>query len=394
MNEAAPPPSGTTVAAPMPGAQPMPLRPDERPSAGVVPAPPVIRGGLSPLNRRRLANFRANRLGYWSFVIFAVLFVVSLFAEFIANDKPLLVSYKGEEVRRLPRRHGLSLAGDPQGDHRERLGDLAADPVLLRYDQREPADPLPLPADLDALRRPVQAGGRTPRRHGLRRHSLALARHRQHDPRRPRPRDLRLPHLGAVRADPGRRVLGHRCPGRGGAGLFRRLGRSRLPALHRGLGRYSDPLPHHHHLGLHRAGLLRAARHHAALLVGGAGERGARRIPAGAQFRIRARRPGARPVERADHARPPAAQRHGRDPDLHAVHPERLDHHPHLPRLPRLRPAPGSPSLGELLAQGKDNLTAPWLGLTGFVVIAAMLSLLVFAGEAVRDAFDPRKTFA
>jgi microcin C transport system permease protein len=55
---------------------------------------------------------------------------------------------------------------------------------------------------------------------------------------------------------------------------------------------------------------------------------------------------------------------------------------------------PGSPSLGELLAQGKDNLTAPWLGLTGFVVIAAMLSLLVFAGEAVRDAFDPRKTFA
>ena len=54
---------------------------------------------------------------------------------------------------------------------------------------------------------------------------------------------------------------------------------------------------------------------------------------------------------------------------------------------------PGSPSLGELLAQGKDNLTAPWLGLTGFLVIAVMLSLLVFAGEAVRDAFDPRKTF-
>ena len=54
---------------------------------------------------------------------------------------------------------------------------------------------------------------------------------------------------------------------------------------------------------------------------------------------------------------------------------------------------PGSPSLGELLAQGKDNLTAPWLGLSGFLVIAAMLSLLVFAGEAVRDAFDPRKTF-
>jgi microcin C transport system permease protein len=54
---------------------------------------------------------------------------------------------------------------------------------------------------------------------------------------------------------------------------------------------------------------------------------------------------------------------------------------------------PGSPSLGELLAQGKNNLQAPWLGITGFAVLALMLSLLIFIGEAVRDAFDPRKTF-
>jgi microcin C transport system permease protein len=53
---------------------------------------------------------------------------------------------------------------------------------------------------------------------------------------------------------------------------------------------------------------------------------------------------------------------------------------------------PGSPSLGNLLAQGKENLQAPWLGITGFIVVAALLSLLVFVGEAVRDAFDPRKT--
>ena len=53
---------------------------------------------------------------------------------------------------------------------------------------------------------------------------------------------------------------------------------------------------------------------------------------------------------------------------------------------------PGSPSLGELLSQGKNNLQAPWLGLTAFVVLATMLSLLIFIGEAVRDAFDPRKT--
>ena len=55
---------------------------------------------------------------------------------------------------------------------------------------------------------------------------------------------------------------------------------------------------------------------------------------------------------------------------------------------------PGSPSLGELLAQGKANLQAPWLGLTGFFTIAFMLSLLIFIGEAVRDAFDPRNTIA
>lgn len=54
---------------------------------------------------------------------------------------------------------------------------------------------------------------------------------------------------------------------------------------------------------------------------------------------------------------------------------------------------PGSPSLGELLAQGKENLQAPWLAFTGFIVIAAMLTLLVFIGEGVRDAFDPRKVF-
>jgi microcin C transport system permease protein len=54
---------------------------------------------------------------------------------------------------------------------------------------------------------------------------------------------------------------------------------------------------------------------------------------------------------------------------------------------------PGSPSLGELLSQGKANVQAPWLGLAGFFSIAIMLSLLIFIGEAVRDAFDARKTF-
>lgn len=51
----------------------------------------------------------------------------------------------------------------------------------------------------------------------------------------------------------------------------------------------------------------------------------------------------------------------------------------------------GSPSLGEMLAQGKNNLHAPWLGLTGFFTLGLMLTLLIFVGEAVRDALDPRK---
>lgn len=53
---------------------------------------------------------------------------------------------------------------------------------------------------------------------------------------------------------------------------------------------------------------------------------------------------------------------------------------------------PGSPSLGELLAQGKANLHATWLGLSAFFSLAILLSLLIFIGEAVRDAFDPRLT--
>ena len=53
---------------------------------------------LSPINRRRLQNFKANRRGFWSLWIFLILFVLSLFAEFIANDRPIVISYKGETL--------------------------------------------------------------------------------------------------------------------------------------------------------------------------------------------------------------------------------------------------------------------------------------------------------
>jgi microcin C transport system permease protein len=52
---------------------------------------------------------------------------------------------------------------------------------------------------------------------------------------------------------------------------------------------------------------------------------------------------------------------------------------------------PGTASLGDLVAQGKNNLHSPWLGLTAFFAVAMLLTLLIFIGEAARDAFDPRK---
>ena len=93
-----------------------------------------------------------------------------------------------------------------------------------------------------------------------------------------------------------------------------------------------------------------------------------------------------------DHVPAHPAERDGRDADLPALHPHRLGDHPDLARFPGVGLPPGSPSLGELLNQGKNNLQAPWLAFTGFFTLAIMLSVLVFIGEAVRDAFDPRKT--
>ncbi|MCT4683007.1 MAG: ABC transporter permease, partial [Roseicyclus sp.] len=69
-----------------------PRSPDPLPP---VAAPPVRRGWLSPLNRRRWENFKANRRALWSLWIFGILYGLSLFAEVIANDRPILVQYQG-----------------------------------------------------------------------------------------------------------------------------------------------------------------------------------------------------------------------------------------------------------------------------------------------------------
>ena len=100
---------------------------------------------LSPINMRRWQNFKANRRGYWSFWIFLVLFVITLFADFVANDKPLFIRYDGKNYfpglrhlsgdgvrRRFRDRGGLSRSLCAEADHGEgRHHDLAADPLFL-----------------------------------------------------------------------------------------------------------------------------------------------------------------------------------------------------------------------------------------------------------------------
>jgi microcin C transport system permease protein len=134
--------------------------------------------------------------------------------------------------------------------------------------------------------------------------------------------------------------------------------------------------------------------HHAAVLLDRLRRRGARGVPARPQLRICARRANALGVGNAT-----IMYRHLLPNAMVAT----------LTFLPFILAGsittltsldflgfgmpPGSPSLGELVAQGKNNLQAPWLALTAFVVMSLMLSLLIFVGEATRDAFDPRKTF-
>jgi microcin C transport system permease protein len=84
----------------MPDDTPRPARPTLDPAPSLRPTPPVFappprRGWLSPLNKRRWDNFKANRRAYWSLWVFVLLYGLSLFAELIANDKPLLVQYQG-----------------------------------------------------------------------------------------------------------------------------------------------------------------------------------------------------------------------------------------------------------------------------------------------------------
>lgn len=336
---------------------------------------------MSPLNQRRWANFRANRRGYWSAIIFLVLFTLSLFAEFIANDRPLLVQYEGRLFF----------------------------PVLADYDETEFGGDLPVAAD---FKDPLIAGNISERGWAvwplIPYHYRAPVRDLgQPSPAPPSARNI----LGTddqARDVAARVIYGFRIGVLFGFSLtivssilgviagavqgyyggridlyFQRFLEiwSGVPELYLLIILASVITPDFWILLLFL------------LLFSWTGLVGVVR----AEF-LRARN--------FDYVR--AARALGvsdRQIMFRHVLPNAMV--ATLTFMPLILSGsvatlasldflgfglpPGSPSLGELVLQGKNNLQAPWLGFTAFGATGLLLLLLVFAGEAVRDAFDPRR---
>ena len=233
---------------------------------------------ISPLNRRRWQSFKANRRGYWSLWIFLALFFISLFAEFIANDKPIYIHVNGRTffpaVATYPDT-AFAKAPDPNlfgtaADYRDPYlidlikkegGTVVWPPVRFSYGTQVSKPPSPFPSKPTWLLNQKDCEfRRQPRLRQMRRPRIQLARHRRRRARRPGAADLRFPHLGAVRSVPDHCLLDHRRRRRRGAGLFRRLDRSAVPALHRDLDLDSLALSAADYLVGAGAGLLCAAR--------------------------------------------------------------------------------------------------------------------------------------
>ncbi len=377
-------------------------------------APPLAKDGLlrlTPLNQRRLANFRHNKRGYWSFWIFLVLFVLSLFAEFIANDRPLVASYKGELLFPVFVDYPESEFGGflARTDYRDPFiadeikahGWMIWPPIHYSYRTIERALPTPAPSPPTWM---------------LTKEQCTAAAARVLAPGKPNNgcADIEWNWLGTD--DQGRDVAARLIYGfrisvlfglalasissivgvaagavQGYFGGWTDLVMQRLieiwssvPQLYLLIILSSIITPSFFVLlgtlllfswvslvHVVRAEFLRARNFEYVTAARALGLSNARIM--------------------VKHVLPNAMVAtltflpfvlNGSISTLTAL--DFLGF-----GLP-----PGSASLGELLLEGKSNLQAPWLGLTGFFVIAIMLSLLIFIGEAVRDAFDPRKTIA
>ena len=382
-------------------------------AAGAPLAPPLEQRGwlkLKPVNRRRLDNFRSNRRGYVSFWIFLVLFVVSLFAEFIANDKPIVVSYKGDLLFPV-------VVNYPE----EKFGGF-----LAMTDYRDPF-----------IQKEINAHGWAiwpPTRYSYSTHNLDLP--------TPAPSAPTWALSKEVCDKAGARAAGPDKPNRGCDGIEWNWlgtddqGRDVVARLLYGfrisilfgltlaivssiIGVTAGAIQGYFggliDLVFQRFIEIWSSLPHLYLLIIVSS------IITPSFFVllfilllfswvslvhvVRAEFLRARNFEYVNAARALGLS-NAKIMVKHVLPNAMVATLTFLPfvlnssittltsldflgfGLP-----PGSPSLGELLLQGKSNLNAPWLGITGFIVIAFMLSLLVFIGEAVRDAFDPRKAF-
>jgi microcin C transport system permease protein len=371
------------------------------------PPPRLRRFALSPLNRRRWENFKRNHRGYWALWVFMVLFLVSLFAEFIANDKPFLILMNGRAyfpaVIAYPE---TTFGGDFEtaADYRDPfLQDLIAKkggtmiwpPIHYRYDSHNLDLPTPAPSPPTWKLTEEQCKPVVEKKH------LTGC------------RDLEYNWLGTD--DQGRDVVARLIYGfrisvlfgliltiissvigvaagavQGYFGgwtdlLFQRVIEiwTSVPSLYLLLIISSVLVPGFFVLlgilllfswvslvGLVRAEFLRGRNFEyiqAARALG----------VSNTTIMFRHLLPNAMVATMTF---------------LPFILSSSVMTLTALDFLGFGLP-PGSPSLGELLSQGKTNIQAPWLGLAGFFSVAIMLSLLIFIGEAVRDAFDPRKTF-
>ncbi|MDE0310459.1 MAG: ABC transporter permease [Acidiferrobacterales bacterium] len=337
---------------------------------------------ITPLTKRRLDSFRAHRIGYWSMWVFLVLFGISLFSEFIANDKPLLIRYNSNLYFPILQSYPETEFGgifEAEADYKDPyVEELIREDgwiiwPLIRYDHQTVAWNLPSPAPSSPDREhwlgtDDQARDVVARLlYGFRISVLF---------------GFTLTVISAIIGVAAGAVQGFF----GGwlDLLFQRFIEvwSGLPTLYLLIILASVVEPNFWWL----LGLL--------LLFSWMGFVGVVR----AEF-LRARN--------FDYVRAARAlgAKNSRIIFQHVLPNAMVATMTFMPftlagsvtvltsldflgiGLP-----PGSASLGELLAQGKANLQAPWLGLTGFFIILVMLSLLMFIGDAVRAAFDPRKT--
>ncbi len=339
---------------------------------------------LSPLNRRRWHNFRANRRGFWSAILFIGLFVISLFADVIANDKPLLIYFKGSYYLPIIETYPETAFGgdfETEADYRdpylqelieEAGGWMIWPPIPFSYDtiNYDLKTPAPSPPDSvnwlgtddqgrDVLARVIY-GYRISVGFGLLLTVLASA-------------------IG---------IFAGAIQGFYGGLLDIALQRvieiwEGLPFLYILIIFSAVIVPGFWTLlfilllfswtslvGVVRAEFLRARNFE---YVRAARALGADNLTI--MFR---------------HLLPNAMV--ATLTFLPFILTGAITSLTSLDFLGFGLP-PGSPSLGELLQQGKANLQAPWLGITAFITLAVMLTLAIFMQEAVRDAFDPRKTF-